>query len=106
MNMSLETEQLQGKLDIAYSVIEEQKTMIRGLVTEIAELKNSGHKIHNARNAGRKQLATLEQKRETMELHGQGYSLSQIVRALNVPWNKGTIKNIIEREKNNKSAEG
>jgi orotate phosphoribosyltransferase-like protein len=44
-------------------------------------------------------MATLEQINRVMELHNAGLSLSQILKQLNMPWHKGTIKNIIDREK-------
>ena len=78
----------------------------QNLENELKTLRVTPHKIHNERGAGRKRLASDEQIFRILELHNEGYSLSEIVKELNLPWNKGTIKNIIDRAKVNNQAGG
>jgi len=82
------------------------KALNQHLEDELKTLRATPRKIHNERGAGRKRLATDEQIFRILELHNDGYSLSQIVKELNLPWNKGTIKNIIDRAKVNNQAGG
>jgi hypothetical protein len=90
---------LQFELTVERHLVNEQRKMIKDLVEVIEMLKQKPPMIHNERNAGRKPKATTEQINQVMELHNAGLSLSQILIELNMPWHKGTIKNIIEREK-------
>ena len=90
---------LQFELTAERHLVNEQRKMIKDLMAKIEMLKKKPPIIHNERNAGRKQKATPEQINQVMELHNAGFSLSQILKQLNMPWHKGTIKNIIDREK-------
>jgi hypothetical protein len=73
--------------------------MKKDLMTKIEMLKQNPPMIRNERNAGRKQKATPKQINQVMEPHNAGFSLSQILIKLNMLWHKGTIRNIVDREK-------
>ena len=102
--MAEENECFEQELEVTKRVIAEQMATIKGLLEEIERLQRKPSAIHNERGAGRKRIANDEQASQVLMLHSEGCSLSQIAKELNVSWNKGTVKNIIDRAKVNNQA--
>lgn len=71
----------------------------RKLEQDIAQLKAQPLRKHNERGAGRKPVATPEQMKEIIQFHKSGLSYCQILKQMNLSWSKGTIRNIILRQK-------